>query len=588
MFGPQRSSVSLHTTIATLITASLLAPLAGCSTTTKNKVLTAFFDGVPRQEAEEPEAASAPRNVTVDANQAVQTPGELGLAFGVDSIDLIGDPRLARFAAMLAEVEPESSVPAPLEEAGVWEDALLTLPTAADGAVDWARAAREGVVSPRLYLESGDLPRPPYSLETLSGAAWDPSEPMLDLDIEMEPERFPFFKVVFPHDTHSYWLNCASCHPDASTRIRGPMKGILAGEYCGTCHGRVAYEPEISCGRCHPSLAFPDREVVDEAFELARVAPVAATPELLDRGEELYGQLCTMCHGEDGAGAGEFAEHLNPKPRDFTAAKYKFRTTLTAFLPTDADLLRTITAGVPGTSMPAWSVLSVEDRWALVHFVKSFSPKFENDPPGEPIDLPTMPEITEEMRALGAEYYVGAGCNSCHGDQGAGDGPSAPDLRDDWGNSSQPANFASGRPLKGGSEPIDIYRALMTGLQGTPMPGFGDFLTPEQSWAIVAHVLALWEKSPEPHAVRGDVHWQREDSTDPMLVEVPPATFPHWFHRARFRCSACHPDVFEMRAGANDITMDALRGGEYCARCHDGKVAFESGFDTCMRCHIDQ
>jgi len=589
MIGPKRSSVSLRILSAVLVTVGFLPSLTGCSTTSKNKVLTAFFDGVPRPEEEEPDVASAPRNAPpTELDPLVEPPVDLGLAFGVDSIDLIGDPRLAALAAMLVETEAEPEVPAPIEEIGVWEDALLTLPTAADGAVDWARAAREGIASPRLHLDPGDLPRPPYSLGTLSGAAWDPSKPALDLDIEIEPEGYPFFKAVFPHDTHSYWLNCTSCHPDAATRIRGPMEGILAGEYCGTCHGRVAYDPEISCGRCHPSLPFPEREIVDAAFETARARPVAATPELLARGGELYGELCTMCHGEDGAGAGPFAEHLDPKPRDFTSGKYKFRTTLSAFPATDADIFRTITAGVPSTSMPAWSVLSEEDRWALVHYVKSFSPRFENDQPGEPIELPTMPEITEEMRALGAEYWVGAGCNSCHGDQGAGDGSSAPDLKDDWGNPLPPANFASGRPLRGGSEPVDIYRAVMTGLQGTPMPGFGDFLKPEETWAIVAHVLTLWDQSPEPHAVKGDIHWQRGGATDEMIAETVPATFPHWLHRARFRCSVCHTDIFEMRAGANAITMEGLRSGEFCAQCHNGKVAFEVGFSTCVRCHAEE
>lgn len=66
---------------------------------------------------------------------------------------------------------------------------------------------------------------------------------------------------------------------------------------------------------------------------------------------------------------------------------------------------------------------------------------------------------------------------------------------------------------------------------------------------------------------------------------VPAVKFPHWKHRVEFRCYACHPEPFEMRAGSNDITMDALRQGEYCGRCHDGDTAFAIGFDTCRECH---
>ncbi|MFQ5415425.1 MAG: c(7)-type cytochrome triheme domain-containing protein [Myxococcota bacterium] len=81
--------------------------------------------------------------------------------------------------------------------------------------------------------------------------------------------------------------------------------------------------------------------------------------------------------------------------------------------------------------------------------------------------------------------------------------------------------------------------------------------------------------------VLGDILMNRR-STD---NGVPAVVFPHWKHRSRFRCYACHPDIFEMRAGENDITMDGLRQGEYCGRCHDGKTAWAIGFNTCRDCH---
>lgn len=69
------------------------------------------------------------------------------------------------------------------------------------------------------------------------------------------------------------------------------------------------------------------------------------------------------------------------------------------------------------------------------------------------------------------------------------------------------------------------------------------------------------------------------------LNGVPGVVFPHWKHRARFRCYVCHPDPFEMQAGANDISMVLLQGGEFCGRCHNGDVAFSIGFNTCRTCH---
>jgi c(7)-type cytochrome triheme protein len=67
--------------------------------------------------------------------------------------------------------------------------------------------------------------------------------------------------------------------------------------------------------------------------------------------------------------------------------------------------------------------------------------------------------------------------------------------------------------------------------------------------------------------------------------DLPAATFAHWFHRIRFRCSACHTGVFEMKAGANPITMEAMRGGRFCAACHTGQPAWPIGFEACTRCH---
>lgn len=71
----------------------------------------------------------------------------------------------------------------------------------------------------------------------------------------------------------------------------------------------------------------------------------------------------------------------------------------------------------------------------------------------------------------------------------------------------------------------------------------------------------------------------------PVGDDVPPATFPHYVHRMQFRCSVCHESIFEMRAGANPITMDAIQDGKFCGACHNGHTAFQATFNTCPRCH---
>ena len=96
---------------------------------------------------------------------------------------------------------------------------------------------------------------------------------------------------------------------------------------------------------------------------------------------------------------------------------------------------------------------------------------------------------------------------------------------------------------------------------------------------IVALVLAV---SACLAAEYGDVAMERKAKG---VDDVPPAVFPHWIHRMQFKCSACHDELFKMKTGANEMTMDMIQAGKACGVCHDGKAAFTSNFDTCPRCH---
>lgn len=63
-----------------------------------------------------------------------------------------------------------------------------------------------------------------------------------------------------------------------------------------------------------------------------------------------------------------------------------------------------------------------------------------------------------------------------------------------------------------------------------------------------------------------------------------PVVFSHWFHRIRFRCKVCHSELgFEMRAGANRVTMDDITQGKFCGMCHDGNIAWSA--ENCDLCH---
>ena len=82
----------------------------------------------------------------------------------------------------------------------------------------------------------------------------------------------------------------------------------------------------------------------------------------------------------------------------------------------------------------------------------------------------------------------------------------------------------------------------------------------------------------------GDIAYKRKGEAQ-ATDDVPTAVFPHWVHRMQYKCSACHEELFKMKAGANEVTMDLIQEGKSCGTCHNGKAAFESNFDTCQRCH---
>lgn len=80
----------------------------------------------------------------------------------------------------------------------------------------------------------------------------------------------------------------------------------------------------------------------------------------------------------------------------------------------------------------------------------------------------------------------------------------------------------------------------------------------------------------------GDVTFERKAAG---MDDVPPAVFPHWVHRMQFKCPACHDALFKMKAGTSAIVMDEIQEGRWCGACHNGKDAFVSNLDTCLRCH---
>ncbi len=137
----------------------------------------------------------------------------------------------------------------------------------------------------------------------------------------------------------------------------------------------------------------------------------------------LYRRNCAHCHGISGNGEGPTAGILNPYPRDYRPGVYKFKSTFNPNEPTDEDLHHTIMDGVPGTAMPAFSVLPPDEVAALLEYVKYLSMRgqmetalvgyvvdnLDYDPAtgeGTPLDLVNNAEQREEIMGLMADDVV--------------------------------------------------------------------------------------------------------------------------------------------------------------------------------------
>jgi cytochrome c oxidase cbb3-type subunit 2 len=208
------------------------------------------------------------------------------------------------------------------------------------------------------------------------------------------------------------------------------------------------------------------------------------------RGAALFAEHCATCHGTRGDGTGPTAAQLDHPPANFTIGTYELRTTEHEALPADIDLFRTITRGVHGTAMPPWFALPERDRWALASHLKTLSKQFGEDEAPPPVDIAHPPDVITARIAHGHQLYDTAGCASCHGSSGRGDGPAAAALTYKSGVPAHPRDLHAGRFHRGTRVP-EIYLTLITGLDGTPMASFAKVLSLDDLWDLAMYVHDL-------------------------------------------------------------------------------------------------
>jgi mono/diheme cytochrome c family protein len=225
------------------------------------------------------------------------------------------------------------------------------------------------------------------------------------------------------------------------------------------------------------------------------MAQFLASQQLVESGRKVYMIHCAGCHGTDAQGKGSTWNMLNPKPRNLVAGAFKFRSTSLGTLPTTADLIRTIEQGVLGASMPGFPLLSSQEKYALVAFIKSLRPDWQKNE-GKAHAFPEVPvKIYRNKTLFLASAFRGStlyqeGCATCHGVKGEGDGEGAEGLVDSDNQPIRPANLRAPY-IKSGRRVQDIYKAIFTGLDGTPMPSFEGVYSEEQIWDLVSYVMFL-------------------------------------------------------------------------------------------------
>jgi len=239
---------------------------------------------------------------------------------------------------------------------------------------------------------------------------------------------------------------------------------------------------------------------------------------LIEEGRAAYGQYCTGCHGAEGDGKGDAAVFLNPKPRNFQLANFRFSSTRSGRLPTDEDLKRTLREGLKGSAMPGWDFLPPRTVNALVAYLKTFSPKWEQRGPS-----PEIPRVENPYGATGdkssaiargeAVYHGFATCWTCHPAYVpetrinelllAMENPSRdvfrPRLFESEGKENSegelifPPDFRRDF-VRSGADVEDLYRSIAAGITGTAMPTWVDSMdyTSKKSDAPLVATADIW------------------------------------------------------------------------------------------------
>ena len=189
--------------------------------------------------------------------------------------------------------------------------------------------------------------RPQTILHVLDYVAVDYPEAVKDGEVADEAE----FKEQIDFVTQAIaMLGALPAHPERATLVEQARRLLAVVEARGRADDVARLAGEI-------------RTAVIRTYQVP-VAP--SRPPDLRAGQEVYVARCAACHGVEGRGDGPAARGLDPAPTDFHDRGRLDRRSAYA-------LYSTITLGVPGTAMTAFTDLTEEQRWALALHVSGLA-----------------------------------------------------------------------------------------------------------------------------------------------------------------------------------------------------------------------
>lgn len=260
--------------------------------------------------------------------------------------------------------------------------------------------------------------------------------------------------------------HCAGCH-GAGARGDGPVgtamglrprnlrqAGLFPEERDPAWINRILHGRAMPVFFQSSQTTVTEREV-EEILQHLRRFPTLPWVDI-DRGEKVYDLLCLSCHGVYGRGDGPLATTVAVRPRDLLTPPYQQQVT-------DEILFQRISDGhgaMPGTA----DVLSVEDRHAVVRFIRLLTPGYES-----------------------YDRY----CVGCHGNHGQPVSREILDLLGQADTWEPPPSLDKEFFRTHTDEQLRIGIRRMLTLNRAPMPHFAGELTAEEVRQVLSYLRTL-------------------------------------------------------------------------------------------------